>query len=162
VTPPVLTFGSCAAVPGRSVAAILAILSGCQPVRSGPDTWDCPPLPTHLLLVREEGTDRISINAQVNRSDGALIGAAKLFLRKIESADTSSRVLSSDATGHAFGSDFNPGRYHVVARGIGVGPRTDTLDLRQSQSVRLTYTLSPEPFDRCGPDVAIVRPPRPR
>lgn len=91
-----------------------------------------------------------------------MIGAARLYLRKIASADTSIRVLLSDSTGHAFGTDFSPGRYHVSARAIGTGPRTDTLDLRQSQSVRLTYTLSPEPYDRCGPDVMIVRPPRPR
>lgn len=147
---------------GQSGVALLAILFGCQQVRSGPDAWDCPPLPTHLLLVREEGTDRISINVQVNRSDGAMIGAARLYLRRIAPADTSFREISSDATGLAFGSDFSPGRYHVIARAIGTGPRTDTLDLRQGQSVRLTYTLSPEPYDRCGLDVMIVRPLRPR
>ena len=90
-----------------------------------------------------------------------MIGAARLYLRKIASADTSIRELSSDSTGLAFGSDFSPGRYRVIARAVGVGPRTDTLDLRQNQSVRLTYTLTPELTDRCGFEV-IVRPRRGR
>ena len=91
-----------------------------------------------------------------------MIGVARLYLRRITPAGDSGREVSTDATGHAFSSDFTPGRYHVIVRGLGVGPRTDTLDLHQSESVRLTYTLSPEPFDRCGPDVMIARPPRPR
>ncbi len=143
----------------RCAAAFLAILSGCQQVRPGPDI--CPPLPTQLELVRDQGASQTLITAQFNRFDRGVIGFARLYLRRVSSPDTTSQELASDSTGHVFASAFNPGRYVVVPRALGFGSRRDTVEVGEGQSVRLTYTLTPEPTDRCGFEV-IVRPRRGR
>jgi len=142
------------------IAFVLALLSGCQHARSQVgQAGYCPPLRTDLSLARMSASGATTIDARFKQFDSSAIPFARLFVRLLASADSSGRVLAADSSGKTPAVEFSPGRYLMVARALGYGPRHDTIEVLPKQSVSLTVSLSPDPNDRCGLPELIRRPP---
>jgi hypothetical protein len=101
-------------------------------------------------VVRESSAGSTSISARFKQFDSSAIRFARLSVHQLAPADTSGRVLIADSTGNTSTIELGPGRYLLVARAIGFGPRRDTIEVAREQSLKLTFSLSLDQYDRCG------------